>query len=504
MPEFAPTEEQRAAVELFAKGRSMVIEAGAGTGKTTTLRLIAESTGRRGQFVAFNKACVVDAAAVMPHNVNASTAHALAFRATPAEFKRRLQTSQRMRSMEIARRLRVDPLTIHYGSQSKPMSAGYLAGLAMRSIERFCQSADERPSAAHVPYIDGIDVPVLLPGGGTRRGNANNRIVAAHVEPAIRRAWMDLADPRGSLPYKHSHYLKAWSLSHPKIHADFILFDEAQDASPVMAAVVAEQANAQRVYVGDSNQAIYEFTGAINALAGFTSDERTMLRHSFRFGPEIAEVANGILARIPTAELRLVGAGPAGVVAPVAEPDAVLCRTNATAVLHVLQALEAGLRPHLVGGGSEIAAFARAAQSLMDEGWTSHPELACFTSWNDVIDYTEHDEQGGELRLMVRLVEEYGVAAILRAVERMPPESAADLVVSTAHKSKGRQWGSVALAGDFPSGVDPKTGLPVMPDVSELRLLYVAVTRAQRELDVTACGLLSDEEPGEDEIGMAV
>jgi superfamily I DNA/RNA helicase len=36
-----PTGEQQAAVDAFATGATVVIEAGAGTGKTSTLRLLA-------------------------------------------------------------------------------------------------------------------------------------------------------------------------------------------------------------------------------------------------------------------------------------------------------------------------------------------------------------------------------------------------------------------------------------------------------------------------------
>lgn len=491
---FAPTDEQLAAVEMFRKGASMVIEAGAGTGKTSTLRLIAEAAPeKRIQYVAFNKAIVTDASASMPSNVTCSTAHSLAYRAVGSKYAHRLRGSKRMRSMEIARQLRIDPLTIRYGIESKHLSPAYLAGLAMRAIGRFCQTADAEPSAQHVPYVDGIDLPLEgINGGPLRRGRDNNRQVAKHLEPALRRAWDDLRELNGSLPFKHEHYLKLWHLSRPRINADVILFDEAQDANPVMAAVVADQPHAQVVYVGDSQQAIYEWTGAVNALANFAAESRTFLTMSFRFGPEVASVANRVLGRIEGADLRLIGAGGAGVVGPVADPDVILCRTNAVAVDQVLRAKDARRRPHLVGGGADVVAFAKAAQSLMDEGWTSHPELACFSSWVEVIDYVDNDEQGSDLKLLVSLVEKYGVATIERALEQMPTEDRADLIISTAHKSKGRQWGSVVLAGDFPTGKDRKTGLPVEPAVSELRLLYVAVTRARRELDVSGCGLLAD------------
>ena len=44
---FAPTEEQQQAVDLFATGDNLIIKAGAGSGKTSTLRLLAAHGQRR-------------------------------------------------------------------------------------------------------------------------------------------------------------------------------------------------------------------------------------------------------------------------------------------------------------------------------------------------------------------------------------------------------------------------------------------------------------------------
>lgn len=481
MTDHFPTPEQMQALTLFNTGEGLAIEAGAGTGKTSTLIQLAQSCpARRGQYVAFNKSIVTEAGQKLPGNVVASTAHSLAFRAVGRQYSHRLN-GPRVRSDDIARRLSIDPFVVKFGEQSKVLQPSYLGGLVMRAIERFCQTADEAPTADHVPYVEGID----LPEATGRRGYQWNTELATLLVPAMRAAWADLASQDGTLPFKHSHYLKLWQLSHPTIPADFILFDEAQDASPVMMAVISRQDHAQVVWVGDSNQQIYEFTGAVNALASVAATQRAFLSQSFRFGPAVAEVANRMLERLH-AELRLTGTQSiASVVDAIAEPDAVLCRTNAAAVQRVLTEQEQGRRPHLVGGGAEVVAFARAAEDLMSKGWTSHFDLACFTSWGEVTAYVEQDAQGAELKLMVDLVENFTVPVILRALERMTPEAQASIVVSTAHKSKGREWNSVQIADDFPDGSQR--------DVtdSDLRLLYVAATRAKRELDITRSPVLS-------------
>src|SRR5690606_36286494 len=114
------------------------------------------------------------------------------------------------------------------------------------------------------------------------------------------------------------------------------------------------------------------------------------------------------------------------------------------------------------------------------DGWSGHPDLACFGSWGEVRDYVANDPQGDELALLVGLVEEFGGERIIAELSGMPSEDMADLVVSTAHKAKGREWARVRLAPDLLLA----DGADTSPE--ELRLLYVAVTRARLGLDATA------------------
>lgn len=473
---FAPTSEQADAKALYLTGASMVIQAGAGTGKTSTLKMLAEATPEKSvQYVAFNRAIVDEAAAKFPANVKANTAHSLAFRAVGVKYQHRLNVA-RQTSDQIARTLGVNPIVVPVGNERKTLAAGFLAGRVMAAVGRFCQTADLTIERRHFPYIDGID----LPGDDGKRTFANNDEVAAALLPVARRAWADLTAVDGSLRFAHDHYLKMWQLDSPRINADVILFDEAQDANPVMAAIVAAQTHAQVVYVGDSQQAIYEFTGAVNTLDALDADHRVFLTQSFRFGEAIADQANAVLAMIEGAELRLVGTPTINSTIGVGtSDDAILCRTNAAAVEQVLTLQDAGRRPHLVGGGAEVVAFAKAARDLMNGAPTSHPELACFGTWGEVQFYVENDAQGGDLKLLAGLVDKFTVDTILTALDNMPTEAAADVIVSTAHKAKGREWETVRLAADFPTEADKIND-------AELRLIYVAVTRARQRLDMTA------------------
>jgi superfamily I DNA/RNA helicase len=489
--DFAPTDEQEKALALFATGASMVIEAGAGTGKTSTLKLLAEAAPtKRIQYIAFNRAIVQEASVKFPANVQCNTAHSLAFRAVGKNYSHRLNAS-RMTGGQMARILGVQSFTIVLdGDEERTLAPDYLASRVMGAVGRFCQTADTEVARRHFEYIDGIDTPTA----DGHRTFANNDEVTSYLLPFARKAWTDLQDVNGALRFGHDHYLKMWQLSEPTIAADIILYDEAQDSNPVSADVVARQ-DAQKVYVGDSQQAIYEFTGAVNSLANIDSDHRVFLTQSFRFGQAVAEVANTVLAMIEGAELRLVGTDTIESTVGISErDDAILCRTNATAVESVINLQAQGRRPHLVGGGTEVVAFAKGARDLQSGRSTSHPELACFDNWAAVQHYVQNDAQGGDLKLLAGLVDKFGVETILLALDNMVTEAAADVIVSTAHKSKGREWDSVRLAGDFPVEAEKL-------NAAELRLIYVAVTRARINLDCSALAdLLGLPEEGEDDL----
>ena len=480
-----PTDEQNVALALFGEANNIAIRAGAGTGKTTTLELLAQSTPRRGAYVAFNRAIVEEARRKMPSNVISSTAHSLAFKAVGKDYQHRLN-AERVKSHELAKRLGMEraymSLRLEDGA-TKVLQPGYLASLVMRSITRFCQTADELPGPQHVPYIEGIDKPDAL----GRRTWDNNALVRQQVAPTLRKAWDDLSALKGQLPFSHDVYLKLWELRDPRIPGDFLLFDEAQDAAPVMLSAVQKQWDSQLVFVGDDHQQIYEWRGAVNALDQVDAEASAYLTESFRFGQTIADVANRVLSLLGT-DMRLTGRGGPSEVRALDVPDAVLTRSNAHAIERVMQFQREGRRPHLIGGGKDVLAFAKAAEDLKNTGKCWHPDLACFESWGEVQEYVENDPQGGDLKLLVGLVDDYGVDVIKHTLSQMPHEDAADVIVSTAHKAKGREWEQVQLGADF--------AIPGDDALGEWRLLYVAATRARHVLDVESCEALRDLKPG--------
>lgn len=463
-----PTPEQAEILKAAPEEKDLVIEAGAGTGKTTTLKMLAAAMpGRRGLYVAYNKSIADDARKSFPGSVHCSTAHSLAYRSVGRDYRHRLN-GPRIPARETAEILGIgEPL----GLGERILAPAQVARLAMETVSRFCRSADPELNGNHVPRKPGLDSPEDM---------ADLRQV---LVPLARKAWADLVSTGGRLRFEHDCYLKIWQLAGPKLPVGYILLDEAQDANPVILDVVTGQEGAQLIAVGDRSQAIYGWRGAVDAMDRFPGARHLALSQSFRFGPAVADEANKWLA-ILRARLRLTGfEHVASAVAPVKFPDAVLCRTNGEAISQAMRATGAGKKTAVVGGGSEIRRLAQAAVTLKAGTGTDHPELMAFRTWGEVQDYAENDPAGADLKVLVDLIDRHGAGVIIDVIDDLVPESRAQVIVSTAHKAKGREWDTVRIAGDFREPRPAADGSPGTVGREEAMLAYVAITRARLTLD---------------------
>lgn len=458
------TEEQAGARDAFTTGHDLALVAGAGTGKTSTLVMMGSATRRRGMYIAFNRPIAQEAKARFGSNVHCSTSHGLAYRGLAHPFRDRLDNTRHMPLWRTAQLLGIQS---ELAVGRRRLKATTQAHLVMEMVRHFCYSTDQQIAARHLGTVNGLD-------------EAGQQYVAQCLLPRARWAWDDICSPHGTLPFKHDHYLKMWALTRPRLHADYILLDEAQDTNPVLEEIFLAQ-QAQRVCVGDPSQQIYEWRHAKDIMSAFPGT-RMELTQSFRFGPAIADVANHWL-RAATSSMRLTGhSAEPSELTDVDIPDAVLCRNNADALAEVLRFLDQNVPVALVGGGKPLLHIAKAAIDLQAGRRTSHHDLALFSSWGEVQEYAEQDSAAADLRAIVDIVDTYGPHQIIRTVERMSDEDQARVVVSTVHKAKGREWNRVRIGAGF-NPPDDDTKRAVHPALA--RLIYVAVTRARTQLDTT-------------------
>ncbi len=159
---------------------------------------------------------------------------------------------------------------------------------------------------------------------------------------------------------------------------------------------------------------------------------------------------------------------------------AVLARTNATVISEALRALETDKKPHIIGGTKEYRELLSDVSALMNNRPGQRPEFFGFKNWDEVVGFADTDE-GEPIRRFVTLVQANGTGRLWTAVLNSEDvEEKADVVISTAHKGKGREWPSVRIAEDFSSC----TCDDIKIAEAEVRLFYVAITRAQKTLSI--------------------
>lgn len=471
MVNFEPTKEQERALETALLGNSFKIVAYAGAGKTSTLRLISERRKGRGLYLAFNKSIAQEAQSKFGPNVRCQTFHSLAFRHAPRALTGKIALPKQSPA-QVAKELNLSSieLTRFVGGRKKSvfLSQANVGGIIGESLSAFCKTNAKEPAARHLCLPDWLD-------------DEQSAYLRRRLYPALLARWEQSIDPRHQAGIGHEVYLKYWALSDPIVPADFVLFDEAQDADPLMMGALMRQ-SCQTIYVGDAHQQIYEWRGAVNAMKRLPY-EQTLLTLSFRFGKAVADVANAILKALQETVPLQGNAQRRSRVSyePVAKKDAVLCRTNAAAMNRLMQGLREGHKVYLHADGPRILRFCQGAENLKaGKKATAAPELSFFDNWAQAQEFAESGE-GGEIKTWVKLIDEYGVKAISDALNRVSPMSSAQYVISTAHKAKGLEWKSVQIADDFLYDVD-SMAVKISPE--ELRLLYVACTRAQDLLDV--------------------
>ncbi|WOE40108.1 UvrD-helicase domain-containing protein [Acinetobacter chinensis] len=477
-----PTIEQKSAIGLAVQGGSFKVNAYAGTGKTSTLKLIGNAKSyQNGMYLAFNKAIATEAQSKFNSNVSCKTFHSLAFNSVPRWLTGKL-SKRRLMSNQLAARHGLESYKVPVAliKQRSPedttriFSSKHMANAMVNTVGYFCRSNYEEIQAAHAyaALPDWMD--------DTYRAELAKIILNAAQE-----YWHDILNPTGLYRLEHDHYLKYWALSKPVIHSDFILFDEAQDADPIMLNVLNNQ-SAQVIYVGDRHQQIYAFRGAVNAMQSLDIAE-TRLSQSFRFGQGIADVANKILLNVLDEEIPLIGfdqIDSSVAIIDSAVADAFIYRTNAAALSNMVELVKIGREPRIeidtasmirnIEDAKKIKAGIKVLDGSVFEG---------FNNWEDVTEYTE-SVTGNDLKALVSLIDKVGENALIESLLKSSSQDY-DCVVTTAHKSKGLEFNNVKLGGDFFYKQATEPGVPVLTE-DEARLLYVAVTRAKKQLDISA------------------
>lgn len=437
-----PTHEQQHAVDLALTGENLKIEAYAGAGKTSTLSAISNAMpNKRILYIAFNKSIAEEAKGRFPSNVTCKTTHSLAYAAIGSKFQKRLGFFKAERSF-------------NWNFQESVILA--------RALELFCQSADTEITAKHFPPLpDDFKTDIDLPK-------------AANI-------WFNILDSRGTVT--HDYYMKRWQLTNPVLPYDVILMDEAQDSNALLLDVLSKQ-KCQVIYVGDRYQKLYAFRGAVDAMTDIHTPNICHISQSFRFNEAIAEVANKILPSDINTPLLGFDKVQSELVTVNTYPYAIICRTNAGVLDSVIRISELGKRVHVTGGVKDQQDQIQAIYDIANGKTASYFEFKRFKTIDQLKRFANSDA-GTMFAPIVNYCIKKGLSTIpllLRNLNNvLPTEANADVICTTAHKAKGREFNHVTVYNDMIAKDDDKW------TEDERCVLYVAITRAKKQLNISRC-----------------
>ncbi len=481
-----PTDEQIAIIE--AEAPVLRVNAFAGTGKTTTLVKYAEARPHdQILYIAFNRAIRDEAQSKFPPNVKCLTSHGLAYAKFGRPYQEKLKAN--LKANEVSHLL--DLTGKHRMMNHQAMLAGQQI---IQTLGRFFSSKDETITTEHVN----------LPPG-QNGGSLYDPQTIAKLSSVLWDRMQDTRDTDAGM--LHDGYLKLFQLSKPHLNYDIILFDEAQDANPCTLDFVYRQ-SCQRVFVGDAHQSIYLFRGAVNAMEQIQANQTLALTGSFRFGPHVAAVANAMLHHMRHEDRRIRGLGGKDELAPVdrSRPHTVICRSNGSVFDEAVISMSLGRKVAFVGGpGGYTFDKVNDAYNLQQNNLSSirDPYIRNFGNFAAMEAFAETADDR-ELKSLIRVTENYGkeIPTLVQAIKNVSCEThQADVVLTTAHKSKGLEWEQVRLTDDYIELVNKHGNMVSPADIrpDELNILYVAATRAQKRLEVNGglAGFLkkASEEP---------
>jgi DNA helicase-2/ATP-dependent DNA helicase PcrA len=476
---FSPQQDAIFAAVRTPRGGSLLVRARAGTGKTTTMVKACEFMTGSVAFCVYNKPVAEEIKPKAAHlkNVKVGTFHSFGYLAWSKHIGTYLKPNDKKVANIINDPARAFPEWAHE-------FIAKLVTLAKMNVFGLTTPIDQ---CDYYGLIDHYDVADTLPE------TADDAMVADAIRwtQEVLVASNNLA--RTEIDFDDQLYLpllfnaRMWQ-------NDWVIIDEAQDTNPArrMLARKMLKPGGRMVAVGDDAQAIYGFTGANSDSLDLIKREfncrELPLTTTYRCGKAIVALAQAFVSDYTAHEsngegaLRNITRDQFNVLPAdqLVFGNAILCRNTAPLVDVAFQLIARGIGCHIEGkdiGGGLIALAFR---------WK---RVKSFGALRDkLMDYLSKQTQ----KLLAKGKEmqaaglEDKVNALLAIMDGIGPNGTmadlkATIVLSTVHKSKGREWDRVYILGRdqlMPS----RYARQDWQVQQELNLIYVAITRAKAEL----------------------
>lgn len=431
------TREQERIVHSTPRGNVVVVQAYAGTGKTTTLFHYAKQwTQHKILYLAYNKVLADESKErfkSLPH-VTVTTIHALAKN--------------------------------HY----ETMTNTVLHNVGNIGIKELVQEGHTPEQARRLLY-------------DFERFCASDQLTCEN--PEVMRLFNHQFHPNSKTT--HDAYLKRYQMLRPTLDYDIIMLDEVQDCTDCILSLVMRQ-NATRLFVGDVYQKIYGFRHVGNPfqyiLDSLPEARCYYLSVAFRFGFDLMNFTNMFLhkkynepngfskTRVTNTRMTYDRTLRPGMV--------VICRYNVTAIRLMFD-----LEEHPVSLVGKNISFDKEIQFAQDLWHLSQnqrdlivsPKVSRHHTMEQLQEY-HNAMQNTKWKNRIQLVTIYGAdtSEHWRDLQRRHSTNAPEhgVRVVTAHQSKGSEYDHVWIADDFNGSTEDAHNT-----------LYVAMTRAKKTLSIS-------------------
>lgn len=476
---FTPTDEQLAIEGAFKENRFTTIQAKSGSGKTSTLYMLANGTEDKILYLAFNKSMAEEARRKMPDNVECRTLHSICYQQLDQSLRHKLTRPEGAyvnvagTGNEIAKKFKINNLIDKNG---KTLLTRAMIGLMVKqTVGKFEFSDDAHLGRKHFPTV-------YLPD--LKRKNINENKLITEVVTYAKQLWRERIDPKSETIMTHDTYVKLFELSGKDLGYDIIFGDEFQDVNPAFLSILRNAKAAKRiVVVGDEFQSIYQFRGSQNMMKETsTYGVELPLTACFRFGPKVADIANMILEDKQPLAHPLVGKGFDTIVGSYVsdivdytKPYTIIFRKNLTLLMEAMDRIADGEDIIINVDTKDFISMVDSVNALRrgDIEKVKHETVLPYATWEEFVDCAESDPDAKRLLNVVVSGKANTIAHTLRTHRNSPT---AKVTLTTAHKSKGLEWDQVVVANDFPSNYNKEREWVGLEE-AERNLLYVAHTR---------------------------
>ncbi|MCB1712311.1 MAG: UvrD-helicase domain-containing protein [Candidatus Riesia sp.] len=254
------SEQQNTIFEAGVNGKSLLVEAGPGSGKSTTLVEQAKRLPGKVLVIVFNNTTANELQSKMPDNVTVSTMHSLGNSICKSNPGKKFEFNKWLHDKKFGKRDKKINQVFFYALKDQGMSQreanNYLAYLSDVCDKIRLHLVDYKDEQAVINILDHYNLPVdrldLIQECMLRMDNA-----------LLNKSWVDFTD-MVTAPIRFNMDISGAEVKNiPYYLFDHILIDEAQDTSNAVIEIIKKLFTGKQIIAaGDVRQSINQFAGA--------------------------------------------------------------------------------------------------------------------------------------------------------------------------------------------------------------------------------------------------